>query len=67
MAGGGVRRVPLGEIAPIEAGVIERPGQRRVRVALEAVAERGWADPDVRSIWPGQMQTNWVEVEIVRK
>ena len=29
--------------------------------------ESGWADPEVRSIWPGRIQTNWVEVEIVRR
>jgi hypothetical protein len=27
----------------------------------------GWADTDVRSLWPGRAHTNWVEVEIVRR
>ncbi len=66
-AGTAVQRIPLGEIASIDARVIERPGRRRVRLALEAAPERGWADPEIRSIWPGSARTNWVEVEIVRR
>jgi hypothetical protein len=38
-----------------------------MRVALEAMPERGWADPEIRSIWPGRTQTNWTTVEIVRR
>jgi hypothetical protein len=60
-------RIPLGQIGSIAPGVIEKPGPRRMRVALEAVPESGWANPDIRSIWPGQTQTNWLTVEIVRK
>jgi hypothetical protein len=62
-----VERIPLGELASIAPDVIERPGPRRMRVALEAVPERGWANPEIRSIWPGQTQTNWASVEIVRR
>ncbi len=62
-----VERIPLGEIVSIDARSIERPGRRRVRLALEPVPERGWADPEIRSIWPGATRTNWVEVEIVRR
>jgi hypothetical protein len=64
---GKFERIPLGEIASIAPGLIERPGPRLMRVALEAVPERGWANPDIRSIWPGQTQTNWASVEIVRR
>jgi hypothetical protein len=60
------RRLDLGPVQPIPAGVIERPGLRRMRVRLVADPELGWADPDVRSVWPGEMTTNWVEAEIVR-
>jgi hypothetical protein len=66
-SGAAVQRIPLGEIASIDARVIERPGRRRVRLALEPAPERGWADPEIRSIWPGSARTNWVEVEIVRR
>jgi hypothetical protein len=65
--GTAVERFPLGEIASIDARSIERPGRRRVRLELEPVPERGWADPEIRSIWPGATRTNWVEVEIVRR
>jgi hypothetical protein len=37
-----------------------------MRAWLHADPELGWADPEVRSVWPGEMATNWVEVEIVR-
>jgi hypothetical protein len=60
------RRFDLGPIPPLPAGIIDRPGVRRMRVALKADPQLGWADPDVRSVWPGELQTNWVEVEIVR-
>jgi hypothetical protein len=62
-----VERIPLGEMTSIDSGVIDRPGLRRLRVALAAAPESGWADPNIRSIWPGHTRTNWVEVEIVRK
>ena len=61
-----IRRFDLGPIPSLPAGLIDRPGVRRIRVWLEADPQLGWADPDVRSVWPGAMQTNWVEVEIVR-
>jgi hypothetical protein len=62
-----VRQFDLGPIPPLAEGVIDRPGVRRMRVRLQADPELGWADPDVRSVWPGQIETNWVEVEIVRR
>jgi hypothetical protein len=60
------RRFDLGPIPPLPAGVIDRPGVRRMRVWLQADPELGWAEPEVRSVWPGELQTNWVDVEIVR-
>ena len=64
---GAIERRPLEAIASPAPGAIVRPGPRRVRALLEAAPENGWADPEIRSIWPGRMQTNWVEVEIVRR
>jgi hypothetical protein len=61
-----VRRFDLGPVLPLPVGVIERPGVRRMRLRLVADPELGWADPDVRSVWPGEMTTGWVEAEIVR-
>jgi hypothetical protein len=62
-----VRRVDLRPITNLAQDAIERPGTRSMRLWLEPAPDHGWADPDVRSIWPGQMHTNWVDVEIVRR
>jgi hypothetical protein len=44
-----------------------RPGPTRARVVLTADPSLGWADPDVRSVWPGTITTAWHPVELVRK
>jgi hypothetical protein len=62
-----VRRFPLGPLAPLPPGMIDRPGARRLRAILTADPDRGWADPDVRSIWPGTITTDWIDVAIVRR
>jgi hypothetical protein len=64
---GSDRSFALGPIAPVPLETLDRPGRYRVRVLLEPNAERGWADPDVRSIWPEPIVTEWVEVEVVRR
>ncbi len=61
------QRFSIGPVAPIPAGAIERPGTRAVRVRLVPDPDRGWADPDIRSIWPEPIVTEWVDVEIVRR
>lgn len=61
------RRIEIGPVSAILDGVIERPGPRRMRVHLTADPQLGWADPEIRSVWPGGLETNWVEAEIVRK
>jgi hypothetical protein len=62
-----VSRFELEPKGPLPSGLIEAPGERRMRIWLEADPDCGWADPSVRSIWPGRCQTNWVAVEIVRR
>jgi len=62
-----IRRFDLGPIPPLPPDVIDRPGVRRMRVWLEADPDGGWADPDIRSIWPGRTHVDWVDVEIVRR
>jgi hypothetical protein len=62
-----VTRIPLREIPSIPPRLFERAGPRGMRVTLEAAAESGWANPDIRSIWPGRTQTNWTSVDIVRR
>ena len=64
---GDIRFFELGPISPLPANLFERPGFRRMRVCLQADPAGGWAHPDIRSIWPGRTQTEWVEVEIVRR
>ena len=59
-------RVPLLSIAPLPLGAFEHVGRRRVRARLVPDADRGWADPDARSVWPGAVETDWAEVEIIR-
>jgi hypothetical protein len=61
-----VRHFELGPIVPAAGGLIERPGPRPMRLHLSADPALGWADPQIRSVWPGQTQTNWLEVEILR-
>jgi hypothetical protein len=61
-----IRRFDLGPISLLPSGAIESAGIRRLRARLTADPQLGWADPDVRSAWPGELTTSWVEVEIVR-
>ena len=62
-----VRLLPLGRIGPMSMENPLPPGRRGLRAILTANADRGWADPDIRSIWPGSITTDWVEVEVVRR
>jgi hypothetical protein len=66
-AGASVRTFPLGPVAPIPLDQLDHPGRRRMRAHLSPDADRGWADPEVRSIWPEPIVTDWVEVEVVRR
>ena len=58
--------LPLGPIEPFGREIIDRPGLRRLRVILEPDCDLGWTDPDIRSIWPGTIETGWTDVEVVR-
>lgn len=57
------------DLGPIAApgGLIDRPGRRGMRALLRPDPASGWADPAVRAVWPGAIETNWVEVEIIRR
>ncbi len=59
-------RYDLGPIEPVPAEAIDRPGMRPLRAILEADPDLGWTEPEVRSIWPGTIETGWVEVELMR-
>ncbi len=58
---------PLGSSQISTPLPIDRPGTRRIRARLIPDPSRGWADPDVRSLWPRVVETGWVEVEVVRR
>jgi hypothetical protein len=51
----------------VPVGSIERTGEVRLRAILEADPHRGWADPDIRSIWPGTIVTEWASARVVRR
>ncbi len=59
----------LFDLGAIDAprGLIDRPGTSKIRAVLRPDPSIAWADPDVRSVWPGVIETNWVEVEIIRR
>jgi hypothetical protein len=61
------QRFPIGPVEPIPREAIAQPGTHRLQVWLEPDPDRGWTDPDVRSIWPGTIDTGWVNLEIVRR
>ena len=63
----GDRDFPLSLEALLPPGLIERPGEVRLRAILEADPHRGWADPDIRSIWPGTIVTDWATARVVRR
>ncbi len=49
------------------SGLIDRIGQYRLRAILRPDADLGWADPEIRSVWPGTVETNWVDVRVTRR
>jgi hypothetical protein len=58
------------EFARIEEVPLERlSGPRRVRLRYRLVPdlELGWSDPEVRSVWPEEVVTDWSESEVVRR
>ncbi|WP_435009763.1 hypothetical protein P12x_001008 [Tundrisphaera lichenicola] len=60
-------RFPIGPVVGIPPRAIDRPGERKIRAILTADPDLGWADPDVRSLWPGEIVTDWVTVRVIRK
>jgi hypothetical protein len=62
-----VRRSELGPIEALPEGTIRRPGPLRMRIQLAADPQLGWAYPEIRSVWPGQVETNWVEADVIRR
>lgn len=61
------RRFPLQVEQILPAQAISRPGESRLRARLTPDPRLGWADPDVRSLWPGEVLTDWVPVQLIRR
>lgn len=61
------RRFPLGPIFGVPPDAIDKPGEVRMRAILTADSDLGWADPDVRSLWPGTITSEWTGVRVVRR
>lgn len=58
---------PLGPITPIPVQHLDRPGRYRMRARLTADPDLGWANPAVRSLWPGTIETPWFDVDVIRR
>lgn len=59
--------IPLEIAGLIDDSAISRAGKYRARINLQPKSEMGWADPEIRSVWPGPLASPWVEIEIVRR
>lgn len=61
------KQIPLEMMGLIDDSAISRAGKYRARLLLNPKPELGWADPEIRSVWPGRLTSPWVEIEIVRR
>ena len=59
--------IPIGPIEGLPPDAINRPGEFQLRAILEADSSLGWADPNVRSLWPGSIATAWHSVRVIRR
>jgi hypothetical protein len=57
---------PLASLDGLPPTAFDRPRDVRLRAILEADPELAWGDPDVRSLWPGTITTEWYEGRLVR-
>ena len=51
----------------LPAGAVERPGELRMRAILTPDPQLAWAEPDVRSLWPRRIVTEWTSTTVVRR
>jgi hypothetical protein len=63
------RRVthPLTVPANLPPETFADAGERLARVHLVPDLHLAWSDPDVRSLWPGEVASPWRTVRLVRK
>jgi hypothetical protein len=66
VSGASTRRAfPSIEGVPVD--LFERPCATRLRLVLTPDPHLGWTDPDVRSVWPAEVATDWAPVTIARR
>lgn len=63
----GVVEIPIGPVEGLPPDAFDRPGEHRLRAVLVPDADLGWADPDVRSLWPDPIETDWRAVRLIRR
>lgn len=63
------RRVlfPLAPPAGVPPDAFNDAGERAIRVHLVADLHLAWSDPDLRSLWPGEVCSAWQTVRLVRR
>ena len=61
------RRFPIEAIRGLPPDAIGRAGEVRLRAWLVADSALGWADPDVRALWPGTLATDWTAARVIRR
>ncbi|RUL85039.1 hypothetical protein [Tautonia sociabilis] len=57
----------IGVLSPDGARGPDRAGSYRARFVLEPDPEAAWAHPDVRSLWPRPIVTDWLEIRVIRR
>ncbi|WP_169976396.1 hypothetical protein [Tautonia rosea] len=57
----------IGPVIGLPPETFDRPGEVRLRATLEPDPDLGWADPDVRSLWPETITTDWYPVRLIRR
>lgn len=58
--------IPLRIPANLPDDAFDQPTEARMRAVLTVDPQLGWSDPDVRSVWPGSLVTDWYPVRLVR-
>ena len=61
-----IRTLPLKIQNLIADDQISHAGKYKARLILKPRPELGWADPEIRSVWPESLEFPSIEIEIVR-
>ena len=63
----GLIEVPIGPVTGLPANAFDRPGEHRLRLILRPDPDLGWASPEIRSLWPEPIETDWLVVRLIRR